>query len=279
LECGTPAMGEAECEDIRALVGMRLPARLTGWCRARESDLQLAKACGVSPSIQLEFHGHNDLGMATANSISAIQGGATAVSVTVNGLGERAGNAALEQVVMALRHSMENDCGIDTESFQTLCNTVAKASGRPIAVDRPITGEAICMHESGIHCRGLLFNRRSFELFEPEEVGRTAPPLVIGKHSGSAAVIHALARSRIIIDRQHARTILRQVRTSAENTKRAISAFELMRLHRKVSLKPSIGERVFFRRGLRLLPKLLPKTLPTAPQTRPFYPTNAAGKR
>ena len=104
----------------------------------------------------LEFHGHNDLGMATANAIAAIQAGAGSVSVTVTGIGERAGNAALEQVVMAIRHSLGKTSGIDSLAIAGLCERVSRAARRAIPPDQPIVGQAIFQHESGIHCQSLL---------------------------------------------------------------------------------------------------------------------------
>lgn len=185
--------------------------------------------------MQYGFHGHNDLGMAAANSIAAIQGGAHAVSVTVNGLGERAGNAALEQVVMTLRHSMGTECGIDTTGFANLCTLVSRASVRPNAPDRPITGESAFLHESGIHFSGMLLNSKSYELFAPGEVGRSAPELVIGKHSGSAAIAAALAHSGIAASRSLACVVLDQVRTSAANRKGPVLIAEVKRLYRRVA--------------------------------------------
>ena len=100
----------------------------------------------LNPTIHLEFHGHNDLGMATANTLAALQGGADCASVTVNGLGERAGNAALEEVVMALARTTRQTCGIDPRGLRRLSALVADASGRPIA--KPVVGEMAFLQES-----------------------------------------------------------------------------------------------------------------------------------
>ena len=106
--------------------------------------------------LTLGFHGHNDLGMATANSLAAVAAGASSVDVTVGGLGERAGNAALEQVVMALHLSLKRPTGIDTTALWDLCRRVSVASGRAIPEHQPISGSAIHSHESGIHIHALL---------------------------------------------------------------------------------------------------------------------------
>ena len=127
--------------------------------------------------LSLEFHGHNDLGMATANTVSAIEGGADAASVTVNGLGERAGNAPLEEVVMALRHTLGRESGSDTSRLSALCELVANRSRRPIHRAKPITGADAFRHESGIHTAALLKNPAAYQPFPSEETGRAAGAL------------------------------------------------------------------------------------------------------
>lgn len=135
----------------------------------------------------VEFHGHNDLGMATANALSAVQAGAQAVSVTVNGLGERAGNAPLEEIALALPLAAGASCRIKPENLQALCSFVARHSGRSIPPDKPVTGSLIFTHESGIHRHGLLQNDLSYQPYPPQTVGcRTR--LHAGKHSGRRAL-------------------------------------------------------------------------------------------
>ncbi len=140
------------------------------------------------PGLDLEFHAHNDLGMAVANTICALEAGARCASVTVNGLGERAGNAALEEVVLALKMACNTRTGIMTSQLAALSDLVAAASGRSLAFGKPVTGEAAFLHESGIHCAGLLRDRRTYELFPARDVGRSTPGFVIGRHSGRAAL-------------------------------------------------------------------------------------------
>ena len=129
------------------------------------------------PDFPLGFHGHNDLGMATANSLAALVSGAHSVDVTVNGLGERAGNAPLEQVVMAVQVSLGESCGIATEALSRLCRRVARHARRPIPPHQPVTGRRIFEHESGIHVHGLLRDRRTYEPFRPAQVGARRGPL------------------------------------------------------------------------------------------------------
>ncbi len=186
------------------------------------------------PGIDLEFHGHNDLGMATANTLAALDAGAYYASVTVNGLGERAGNAPLEEVVMALKCSMQQDLGIDTTKLNLLCHRVSTASKRIIPSDKPIIGEAVFLHESGIHCHGLLKNRLTYELFSPAEVGRTVPDFVMGKHTGLAAVKHFLDSKKLPYTQAEAIKLLNLLKEQSLLQKSACSAEEITSLYREI---------------------------------------------
>lgn len=183
----------------------------------------------AAPDIRLGVHMHNDLGMATANSVVAVQSGATDVDVTVNGLGERAGNAPLEQTVMALRTLPEFDHGIRTEKLYGLCNEVARCSGRELPPAQPITGEDVFRHESGIHVRALLRDRRSYEPFEASNVGRS-PELTVqaGKHSGASSLIHLFGEQGIELNREEVEALLPLVRARSEKLGRGLSTVELI---------------------------------------------------
>ena len=136
-------------------------------------------------------HCHNDLGMATANSLAAVAGGARQIECTINGLGERAGNTALEEVVMALkvRHDiMPWTTGVDAAKIMNISRRVATVSGFPVQFNKAIVGKNAFAHESGIHQDGMLKNAETFEIMRPEDVGLTASNLVMGKHSGRAAL-------------------------------------------------------------------------------------------
>jgi homocitrate synthase NifV len=331
LECGVAAMGEAERQDIQALRELGLRARLTGWSRARMTDVDATASCGLdaihiafplsaiqldcigkntswvtrelhtvvpyarrhftfvsvgaqdasrsSPLVlrefvaaasalgvhririsdtvgiwnplqtaeaiaalceaaapaHIEFHGHNDLGMATANSIAALHAGATAISGTFTGLGERAGNAALEQVVMAARHSLGVECGIESSALPALCELVARAAQRAIPPSQPITGEAAFQHESGIHCHALLRDRRSFEPFSSAELGREVSAPVIGRHSGTESVLQHLLRLGVEATRMGVERMMPQIRRQAVQNKGAVSQQELLSIHEAVS--------------------------------------------
>jgi 2-isopropylmalate synthase len=136
-------------------------------------------------------HCHNDLGMATANSLAAVAGGARQIECTINGLGERAGNTALEEVVMALKvrnDIMPWDTGIDTTKIMHISRRVATVSGFNVQFNKAIVGKNAFAHESGIHQDGMLKNRDNFEIMRPEDVGLSGTSLPLGKHSGRAAL-------------------------------------------------------------------------------------------
>jgi homocitrate synthase NifV len=180
--------------------------------------------------IGIEMHAHNDLGLATANTLAAMRAGATHASTTVNGLGERAGNAALEEVVMAARHLYAIDCGIDTTRLPRISQLVAQASGRPVAAGKSIVGASVFTHESGIHVDGLLKDRGNYEAFRPEELGR-AHHLVLGKHSGSHGVCNAYAQLGMELSADQARLLLDRIRAHVSTTKRAPSDSDLIRFY------------------------------------------------
>ncbi len=179
--------------------------------------------------LEIEIHAHNDLGLATANTLAALRAGATHANTTVNGLGERAGNAALEEVVMGVRHLHHADCGIDTQALVPISRLVARASGRQVAFNKSIVGEAVFTHESGIHIDGLLKNASTYESFDPSELGRERRT-VLGKHSGSQAVRQAYGRLGIALqDDALTGRVLARIRDHAMRVKQEASPDELRR--------------------------------------------------
>ena len=136
-------------------------------------------------------HCHNDLGMATANSLAAVAGGARQIECTINGLGERAGNTALEEVVMAMKvrgDIIPYETRIDTTKIMAVSRRVATVSGFPVQFNKAIVGKNAFAHESGIHQDGMLKNRENFEIMRPEDIGLAGTSLPLGKHSGRAAL-------------------------------------------------------------------------------------------
>jgi homocitrate synthase NifV len=180
--------------------------------------------------LELEFHGHDDLGMATANTLAAVQGGANHVSVCVLGLGERAGNAALEEVVTALDRIAGRRTGVVPGELGHLADLVAQASRRPIPEGKPIVGGSAFTHESGIHVAGLLKDPETYEALSPERFGRSRR-IVLGKHSGGAAVRHALGVLGLAADEAQVDAILEGVRARASATKQGVGPADLAELH------------------------------------------------
>ncbi len=178
--------------------------------------------------IEIEMHAHNDFGLATANTLAAVKAGATHINTTVNGLGERAGNAPLEEAVMALRHLYALDTGVETRRLPELSRLVAKASGRAVAVNKSIVGKAVFTHEAGIHVDGLIKNPRNYQGFDPVELGRKHR-MVLGKHSGSGAVRQAYAKLGIPLAEAQAKGILSRIREFAVAHKKSPGARDLKR--------------------------------------------------
>jgi len=180
----------------------------------------------------IEMHTHNDFGMATANAIAGILGGATHVGVTVNGLGERAGNAALEEVFMALKHVYGYELDVDTKRFRELSEYVSRASGRELPSWKAIVGTNMFAHESGIHADGAIKNPKNYEAFSPDEVG-LARQLVIGKHSGRASILKKFEEYGEELDNKAADWLLEKVRETSVNLKRSLFDKELVQLYRE----------------------------------------------
>lgn len=182
--------------------------------------------------IDIEMHTHNDFGMATANALAGVKAGAKYVNTTVNGLGERAGNAALEEVVMAMKYIGGVDLGFKTEMLRSLSEYVAQASARTIPVWKAIVGTNVFAHESGIHADGVIKNPITYEVFAPEEVGLERQ-IVIGKHSGTKALVAKFKEYGIELSEKEAAEILKDVRTIAVELKRALFDKELVQIYKK----------------------------------------------
>ena len=188
--------------------------------------------------LDIEIHAHNDLGLATANTLAALRAGATHANTTVNGLGERAGNAALEEVVMGVRHLHHAETGVSTQALVSISRLVARASGRQVAFNKSIVGEAVFTHESGIHIDGLLKNASTYESFDPSELGRERRT-VLGKHSGSQSVRQAYGAMGVVLD-DDALTgrVLARIRDHAMRVKQEATPDELRGFLRDSHLPP-----------------------------------------
>ena len=181
--------------------------------------------------LEIEMHAHDDFGLATANTLMAVRAGATRVNTTVNGLGERAGNAAIEETVMALHVLYGRKTGIDVKQFPAISDLVARASGRPVAADKSIVGEAVFTHEAGIHVDGLLKNVLNYQGVDPHALGREHR-LVLGKHSGSHAVVRRYQALGIELSDGDATQLLQRIRVYANETKQTPGDNELRRFYR-----------------------------------------------
>ncbi len=329
LEAGTPAMGDAEIDTLRAIASLNLKVRVLAWCRMGKADIDAARRTHVgavnlsipasdrllsvklgldreealervrryvpmaldagfevavgaedasradadhlvrmvetaasagafrlrladtvgtldpfqthelvarvvrSTDIAIEFHGHNDYGLATANTLAAIRAGATHASVTIGGLGERAGNAPLEEVAAALESLSGIATGIDLTRLPALTAMAADASGRRVPEGKAIVGRDVFTHESGIHVAGLLADPESYRGADPALFGRRRR-IAIGKHSGAKALAFVLEQRGVDLSPAIAPLLVALVRRRATQLKRLISPDELVELHESV---------------------------------------------
>jgi len=181
----------------------------------------------------LEYHAHNDLGLATANALTALQAGAAAVDVTVGGLGERAGNAALEEVAAALSLRPELSCDIEVAGLPGLCQLMASLSGEAISPRKPVSGSRIGWCESGVHAAGLLKDPASFQPWRPSHGELGQVKLVAGSSSGAHGVRAMLAAAGIEIDQAEASNLALSARLAALSRRGSLAVDELIELYQK----------------------------------------------
>ena len=231
---------DASRSDIDFLIKFAKAAQAAGADRLRFCDtigvLEPFKTYEVisrlidKTGMDVEMHTHNDFGMATANALAGLKAGAKFIGVTVNGLGERAGNAALEEIAMALKHLFGVNIGVNTRDFRNLCEYVARASGRQLYPGKPIVGTNTFAHESGIHADGVLKNPSTYEVFSPEDVGLERQ-IVIGKHSGSKAIKMKFVEYGIDLSDDEAADLLTAVRSVTVDMKRTLFDKELIYIY------------------------------------------------
>ena len=182
------------------------------------------------PSLDIDFHAHNDLGMATANSVTAWQSGARSISVTVNGLGERAGNASLEEFLMAVSlHGGVNK--YDTSRLYSLCRYVSDISGRPIPPGKAVCGEMAFSHESGIHAKATCKNPLSFQLYNGEAVGRETFHTLFGTHSGTGALKYLLEQHHIFACDTVISLLKKEICRLSREKHTSLSSSEVLQVH------------------------------------------------
>ena len=182
--------------------------------------------------IDIEIHTHNDFGLATANALAGISAGACCINTTVTGIGERAGNAALEEIVMALKYIYRIGLEINIKKLPEISRFVSKASGREIPPGKPIIGKNCFLHESGIHQDGMIKNPLTYEPFRPSTIG-AKNNLVIGKHSGKAAIKYLLKKFGVNINDDIASEMLKVIRYRSTISKHSFSNSAIYSLYRK----------------------------------------------
>ena len=229
--------------DVEFLIELIATAKAAGARRFRVADtlsvldpdasFALIAALRATTDLELEFHGHDDLGLATANTLAAIKAGATHASVTVIGLGERAGNAPLEEVAVALKQLYGCDTGVVLSELDKVASVVAVAAARAIPLNKAIVGEHVFTHESGIHVDGLLKDQRTYQALDPRLLGRSNR-IVIGKHSGLAAITALLAELGLSVSAEEARSVLARVRQHAVAHKGAVARETVTAIWREV---------------------------------------------
>ncbi|TAA48286.1 homocitrate synthase [Corallincola spongiicola] len=244
-------MEDASRADPALLLQVAEQAELAGAQRLRFADTlgildpftthELISALVDYTSLQIEIHAHNDLGLATANTLAAIAAGAHSANTTVTGLGERAGNAPLEEVAMALEvirgGRYRGQSGIQIAKLPEICQQVATASGRRICQQKCIVGKGVFTHESGIHVDGLLKDPNNYQGFDPQLLGRQHS-LVLGKHSGSRAIqsiCHSLGVSLSDSECESFKLLLTQW---VEQYKRSPKSDELLQLLQQQLAEP-----------------------------------------
>jgi homocitrate synthase NifV len=234
-------MEDASRADRSFLLKVAETAQTAGAERIRFADtvgimepfgvLDTIKALRAATDLDIEMHAHDDLGLATANTLAAAVAGATHLNTTVNGLGERAGNAALEEVVVGLRQLYGIETGVDLRNFPELSARVETASGEPVGWRKSLVGKRVFSHEAGIHVDGLLKDLANYQGVDPAIVGRSHQ-FILGKHSGSSSVMSVFADLGVPLEKREAALLLVKIRQFVDKHKRTPENGELMSLHR-----------------------------------------------
>ncbi|KIL37777.1 2-isopropylmalate synthase [Gordoniibacillus kamchatkensis] len=183
-------------------------------------------------TVEYSAHCHNDLGLAVANSLAAVQAGVTYVEVTVNGVGERAGNTSLEELAMAIETRKETlgvETGIRPEEIYAASKLVSRTMHMPIAFNKPVVGRNAFQHEAGIHQDGLLKNRSTYEIMDPERLGIPRSMIILGKHSGRHALRHRVGQYGVTLADDELERLYARFKETADAQK-TVSDDELIRL-------------------------------------------------
>ncbi|MBS7605064.1 MAG: 2-isopropylmalate synthase [Candidatus Bathyarchaeia archaeon] len=211
--CRAAEEAGADYINIPDTVGVMSPKSMANLIRELKATLK----------VPLSVHCHNDFGLAVANSLAAVEAGATQVHVTVNGLGERAGNASLEEVVMCLHLLYNKRTGVNTKLIYETSRLVSRLTGVPIQPNKAIVGENAFAHESGIHTKGVVVKPITFEPFNPEIVGRQRK-LVAGKHAGRHGIRATLEEAGIYPTEEQLKEIVERVKEIGDKGKTVTDA-------------------------------------------------------
>ena len=194
-------------------------------------NIKKLKSGGDIKNILLEIHTHNDFGMASANSVAALKAGADSLSGSISGIGERAGNCALEEVIAYFNFIENQKIEFDFIKAKNLAQFIAKRTKRPIPLSKPVFGKNIFYHEAGIHTDGILKNSLNYEAYLPKYVGAKRK-LLIGKHSGSSIIKYKLNKMGIQVTNEDAVNILTIVKAESTKLKRCLTDEELFTVYK-----------------------------------------------
>jgi 2-isopropylmalate synthase len=210
--CRAAITAGADVINLPDTVGYALPDEYEAFMR------EVQRLCPELAGVKLSAHCHDDLGLAVANSLAAVRAGATQVECTINGIGERAGNAALEEVVMALRvrrESLGAESGVDTTEIPATSRLVERLTGYTVPPNKAIVGANAFAHEAGIHQDGLLKDSATYQIIDPKELG-VAMTLPLGKHSGRHAFARACSAAGLDLEAAELRNAFNRFKTLAD---------------------------------------------------------------
>jgi len=205
-------------------------------CLTPIATYELVKKIKENCTCELGLHGHNDFATATASAVAGLSAGADVFSGTFCGIGERAGNAPIEEVCLALKFLYGIDLGVKYEKMTEICGLVSKYSGVAIHPHKPIVGANAFTHESGIHVDGMIKHPRTYQNIDAELVGQRTR-FLFGKHSGKSALRHALKKHNIEAEETRLDEMLNEVKTASENKKQPLTEEEALEILTKTPLK------------------------------------------
>ena len=184
--------------------------------------IRYIKSCRGGDKVTFSVHCHNDLGLAVANSLAAVSAGARQVECAVNGIGERAGNASLEEVVMAL-HTRKDfyhlGTNINTKEIYKTSKLLANITGMAVQANKAIVGKNAFSHEAGIHQHGMLKNKKTYEIIQPQSIGRTDSSLVLGRHSGKHGLLASIKKTGVSLSKEELERVYRRFIEVADKKK------------------------------------------------------------